>query len=153
MQKLVTHFSLRLGLELSGEENCIGFHPILWDCKMRNPQNLAGSVPNVPTSANILTQKKEQKSLILELVIDFAFACLSLRRLGNNKQGGIGYYADHGLLRLTPLPWNPRQCATRKPYFVRNLLLFLSIVSCKPDNAQKNKSHSKEWLSCCALRS
>ena len=32
----------------------------------RNPQNLAGSVPNVPTSANILTQKKEQKSLLLK---------------------------------------------------------------------------------------
>ena len=69
MRKLVTHFSLRLGLELSGEENCIGFHPILSDCKVRNPQNLAGSVPNVPTSANILTQKKEQKSLLLKSVI------------------------------------------------------------------------------------
>ena len=69
MQKLVTHFSLRLGLELLGEENCIGFHPILSDCKVRNPQNLAGSVPNIPTSANILTQKKEQKSLLLEFVI------------------------------------------------------------------------------------
>ena len=45
MQKLVTHFSLRLGLELSGEENCIGFHPILSDCKVRNPQNLAGFSP------------------------------------------------------------------------------------------------------------
>ena len=67
--------------------------------------------------------------------------------------GGIGYFADLRLLRLTPFPWNPRQCATRKPYFVRYLLLFLSIVSCKPDNAQKNKSHSFEWLSCCALRS
>ncbi len=33
MQKLVTHFSLRLGLELLGKENCIGFHPILSDCK------------------------------------------------------------------------------------------------------------------------
>ena len=66
MQKLVTHFSLRLGLELSYEENCIGFYPILLDCKRRNPQNLAGSVPNVPTSANILTQKKEQKHLFLE---------------------------------------------------------------------------------------
>ena len=69
MRKLVTHFSLRLGLELSGEENCIGLRPILSDCKVRNPQNLAGSVPNVPTSANILTQKKEQKSLLLESVI------------------------------------------------------------------------------------
>ena len=49
MQKLVTHFSLRLGLELLGRENCIGFHPILLGCKVHNPQNLAGSVPNVPT--------------------------------------------------------------------------------------------------------
>ena len=73
MQKLVTHFSLRLGLELLGEENCIEFHPILSDCKMRNPQNLAGSVPNVPTSANLLTQKKEQKSLLLEFVIPAGF--------------------------------------------------------------------------------
>ena len=89
MQKLVTHFSLRLGLELSGEDNCIELRPILSDCKVRNPQNLAGSVPNVPTSANILTQKKEQKSLLLEFVIDFAFARLSLRRLGNNWIGGI----------------------------------------------------------------
>ncbi|MBQ5899445.1 MAG: hypothetical protein IIW87_06010 [Alistipes sp.] len=30
---------------------------------------MAGLVPNVPTSANILTQKKEQKSLLLESVI------------------------------------------------------------------------------------
>ena len=73
MQKLVTHFSLRLGLELSGEENCIGFHPILSDCKRRNPQNLAGSVPDVPTSANLLIQKKEQKSLLLESVIPAGF--------------------------------------------------------------------------------
>ena len=73
MQKLVTHFSLRLGLDLSGEENCIEFHPILSDCKSRNPQNLAGSVPNVPTLANILTQKKEQKSLLLESVIPAGF--------------------------------------------------------------------------------
>ena len=73
MQKLVTHFSLRLGLELSGEENCIEFHPILSDCKVRNPQNLAGSVPNVPTSANLLIQKKEQKSLLLESVIPAGF--------------------------------------------------------------------------------
>ena len=35
MQKLVTHFSLRLGLELSGEENCIELRPILWGCKVR----------------------------------------------------------------------------------------------------------------------
>ena len=69
MQKLVTHFSLRLGLDLSGDENCIEFHPILSDCKVRNPQNLAGSVPNVPTSANILIQKKESNSRLLEFVI------------------------------------------------------------------------------------
>ena len=73
MQKLVTHFSLRLGLDCWGEYNCIEFHPILSDCKRRNPQNLAGSVPNVPTLANILTQKKEQKSLLLEFVIPAGF--------------------------------------------------------------------------------
>ena len=73
MRKLVTHFSLRLGLDLLGEGNCIGFHPILSDCKVRNPQNLAGSVPNVPTSANILTQKKEQNSLLLKFVIPAGF--------------------------------------------------------------------------------
>ena len=73
MQKLVTLGSLRLGLELSNEDNCIGFHPILSDCKRRNPQNLAGSVPNNPTSANLLTQKKEQKSLLLESVIPAGF--------------------------------------------------------------------------------
>ena len=69
MRKLVTHFSLRLGFDLLREKNCIEFHPILLGCKRRNPQNLAGSMPNVPTSANILTQKKEQKSLLLEFVI------------------------------------------------------------------------------------
>ena len=73
LRKLVTHFSLRLGLDLLGKENCIEFHPILSDCKVRNPQNLAGSVPNVPTSANFLTQKKEQKSLLLESVIPAGF--------------------------------------------------------------------------------
>lgn len=36
---------------------------------MRNPQNSAGSVPNIPISANILIQKKEQKPLLLEFVI------------------------------------------------------------------------------------
>ena len=69
MQKLVTLGSLRLGLELSGKENCIEFHSVLSDCKVRNPQNLAGSVPQTPTLANILTQKKEQKSLLLKFVI------------------------------------------------------------------------------------
>ena len=78
MRKLVTHFSLRLGLDLLGEGNCIGFHPILSDCKVRNPQNLAGSVPDVPTSANILTQKKEQKSLLLKFVIPAGFEAQSV---------------------------------------------------------------------------
>ena len=77
MRKSVTHFSLRLGLELLGKDNCIEFHPILSDCKVRNPQNLAGSVPNVPTSANILIQKKEQKSLLLESVIPAEVELLS----------------------------------------------------------------------------
>ena len=44
----VTLGSLRLRLELSGEGNCIEFHLILSDCKRRNPQNLAGSVPKTP---------------------------------------------------------------------------------------------------------
>ena len=74
MRKLVTHFSLRLGLDLSGDENCIRFHPILSDCKVRNPKNLAGSVSKTPTSANILTQKKEQKSLLLESVIPLGWS-------------------------------------------------------------------------------
>ena len=116
MRKLVTLGSLRLGLELSGKENCIGFHPILLGCKRRNPQNLAGSVPNVPTSANILIQKKEQKSLLLEFVIDFAsqycrIASLVFHCVGSATyayQSGIGYFADLRLLRLTPSPWNPQ---------------------------------------------
>ena len=89
MQKLVTHFSLRLGLELSGKENCIEFHPILLDCKVRNPQNLAGSVPQTPTSANILIQKKEQKSLLLESVIDFASLVFHCVGSAITKQGGL----------------------------------------------------------------
>ena len=40
---------------------------------MRNPQNLAGSVPQIPTLANILIQKKEQKSLLLKFVIPAGF--------------------------------------------------------------------------------
>ena len=60
MQKLVTHFSLRLGLELLGKENYIGFHPILSDCKMRNPQNLAGSVPNVPITHKHCTEFRSE---------------------------------------------------------------------------------------------
>jgi len=77
MQKLVTHFSLRLGLDLSGKENCIEFHPILSDCKRRNPQNLAGSVPQIPTLANILIQKKESNSRLLESVIPAEIELLS----------------------------------------------------------------------------
>ena len=74
MQKLVTHFSLRLGLELLGEENCIGFYSILLDCQRRNPKNLAGSVPKTPTSANILIQKKESKNRLLEFVIPLGWS-------------------------------------------------------------------------------
>jgi hypothetical protein len=73
-RKLVTLGSLRLGLELLGRENCIGFHPILLGCKVRNPQNLAGSAPQTPTSANILIQKKEQKFMLLESVIPAGLA-------------------------------------------------------------------------------
>ena len=107
---MVTPCSLRLGFDLLREKNCIELRPILSDCRRRNPQNLAGSVPNVPTSANILTQKKEQKSLLLESVIDFAslvFHCVGSAIYA--YQSGIGYFADLRLLRLTPFPWNPRQ--------------------------------------------
>ena len=44
---------------------------------MRDRENLAGSMPNVPTSANILTQKKEQNSLLLEFVIPAEVELLS----------------------------------------------------------------------------
>ena len=99
MRKLVTHFSLRLGLELSGEENCIEFHPILSDCKRRNPQNLAGSVPNVPISANILIQKKEQKSLLLESVIP-ALKAVLLVSLEHSKRCAIFVVLTHATLTL-----------------------------------------------------
>ena len=99
MRKLVTHFSLRLGLELSVEENCIEFHPILSDCKRRNPQNLAGSVPIVPTSANILTQKKEQKSLLLEFVIP-ALKAVLLVSLEHSKRCAIFVVFTHATLTL-----------------------------------------------------
>ena len=114
MQKLVTHFSLRLGLELSGEGNCIELRPILLGCKMRNPQNLAGSVPQTPTSANILIQKKEQKSLLLESVIPAGFeptthsleGCCSIQlsygtitRLNYNTPKSYPGISLHGLLR------------------------------------------------------
>ena len=97
MRKLVTHFSLRLGLELLGKENCIGFHPILSDCKRRNPQNLAGSVPNVPTSANILTQKKEQKSLLLESVIPAGFEPTT-----HSLEGCCSIQLSYGTIAKTP---------------------------------------------------
>ena len=99
MRKLVTHFSLRLGLELLGEENCIEFHPILSDCKRRNPQNLAGSVPNVPISANILIQKKEQKSLLLESVIP-ALKAVLLVSLEHSKRCAIFVVFTHATLTL-----------------------------------------------------
>ena len=41
MRKLVTHFSLRLGLELLGKENCIELRLILSDCRMRDREILA----------------------------------------------------------------------------------------------------------------
>ena len=116
-ENLVTHFSLRLGLDLPREKNCIELRPILSDCRMRDCENLAGSMPNVPTSANILIQKKEQRSPLLEFVIDFA--SLVFHCVGSASKiciGGIGYFADQSLLRLTPFPWNPRQSTTKKPY-------------------------------------
>ena len=60
MRKLVTQFSLRLGLELSGGENCTGLRPILSDCKVRNPQNLAGSVPKSPLIQQHCTEVRSE---------------------------------------------------------------------------------------------
>ena len=98
-QKLVTPGSLRLGLELSGKENCIEFHPILSDCKMRNPQNLAGSVPKTPTSANILIQKKEQKSLLLEFVIPLGWSVSA----PDAHRGHFFKLTLHSLMRFSTL--------------------------------------------------
>ena len=99
MQKLVTHFSLRLGLELSGEGNCIELRPILLGCKMRNPQNLAGSVPQTPTSANILIQKKEQKSLLLESVIPLGWSVSA----PDAHRGHFFRLTLHSLMRFSTL--------------------------------------------------
>ena len=99
---------------------------------------------NIGEGCRYLITKRGVKSLLLEFVIDFAslvFHCVGSAIYV--YQSGIGYFADLRLLRLTPFPWNPRQCATRKPYFVRHLLLFLSIVSCKPDNAHKQQKPLK----------
>ena len=104
MQKLVTHFSLRLGLELSGKENCIKFHPILWDCKSRNPQNLAGSVPKTPTSANILTQKKEQNSLLLKFVIPAGWSVSA----PDAHRGHFFRLTLHSLMRFSTLKFRTK---------------------------------------------
>ncbi|MBO7331028.1 MAG: hypothetical protein J6U52_04465 [Alistipes sp.] len=37
--------SLRLGFDLLRENNCIELHLILWRCRMRDRENLAGSAP------------------------------------------------------------------------------------------------------------
>ena len=66
---------------------------------MRNPQNLAGSVPNVPTSANILIQKKEQKSLLLKSVIPAVEAVLFVS-LEHPKRCAIFVVFSHTTLTL-----------------------------------------------------
>ena len=103
-RKLVTLGSLRLGLELLGRENCIEFHPILWGCKVRNPQNLAGSAPNVPDISLTFGRDLERSdkspfdkggfrgnvdALITRKgeLFDSPFHCDS---------GGIGYFASCG---------------------------------------------------------
>ena len=53
-QKLVTHFSLRLGFDLLRGKNCIELRPILSDCRMRDRENLAGSKLKIPTVQRIL---------------------------------------------------------------------------------------------------
>ena len=72
-------------------------------------------------------------------MIDFAFARLSLRRLGNNKAGGI----DAAATLYCVFPARNLGYESNDKAATRHILLFLCIVSCKPDNAQNNKSHSK----------
>ena len=44
-------------------------------------------------------------------------------------------------LRFTAsFPWSPRQCATRKPYFVRHLLLFCALFRASPTMLRKTKA-------------
>ena len=64
-EKLVTPCSLRLGFDLLREKNCIELRPILWRCKVRDRENLAGSAPQYPLLANHLIQKKESISRLL----------------------------------------------------------------------------------------
>ena len=62
---------------------------------VQQPQPQPQAVPQPPISANILIQKKEQKSLLLESVIDFAslvFHCVGSAIYA--YQSGIGYYAE-----------------------------------------------------------
>ena len=54
-------------------------------------------MPNVPTSANILTQKKEQKSLLLESVIPAVEAVL-LVSLEHSKRCAIFVVFTHTAL-------------------------------------------------------
>lgn len=98
----------------------------------------------LPNHHSLMQTLEQQPSKLLVVPIISNSANMSCRDWLLRRQS---------LLRLTPFPWSPRQCATRKPYCVRHLLLFLCIVSCKPDNAQQQQKPLSEWLSCCALRS
>lgn len=66
---------------------------------MRNPKNLAGSVPNVPTSANILTQKKEQNSLLLKFVIPLGWSVSA----PDAHRGHFFRLTLHSLMRFSTL--------------------------------------------------
>ena len=83
MRELVTTFSLRLGLYFRGVGNCIELRSILWRCKVRDRENLAGSAPRYPLFANHLIQKKESISRLLSICdpVGARTQNLQLRRL------------------------------------------------------------------------
>ena len=69
-----SHLALFVWDWIAGENRIASDFPRFYRiAKCVSAQNLAGSVPNAPTSANLLIQKKEQKSLLLESVIPAGF--------------------------------------------------------------------------------
>ena len=67
----------------------------------QQPQPQSQAAPQPPILANILIQKKEQKSLLLESVIDFAslvFHCVGIR-----THASVGNFLANYI--YTPSPW------------------------------------------------
>ena len=94
--------------------------------KVRNPQNLAGSVPKPPTLANILTQKKEQKSLLLEFVIPAGWSVSA-------PDAHIRHFLNvtlHSLMRFSTLNFdliNPCKVRAYAAYYTHQFLYLLVI--------------------------